>query len=196
MSHFSESLKGLMGLHEPALTGLALAAKAQISSSTLSRILSDQQVATAEHVGLLCAVISIERERRVELLLSYLRDVVAAAAIAGLDERHVVLASADESRAGAGSLGADLELLAEECAKHDDIRALVADLARMSMRHRAELVDAQVYPFPVGGAVGAVAETPASSAGPAASAGLQELKRRAARADAPRADKASPAPRK
>lgn len=195
MAHFSETLKALMALHDPPLTGQALASRASISSSTISRVLSDQQVATAEHVGQLCAVISSERERRVELLLSYLRDVVAASAVAGLDERHVVLASANEAAGAAGAtgtLGAELELLAEECARHADIRALVSDLARMTMRHRAELVDtaAAVVPF----------VAPGGPVNPAEQV-LSALKRRAASADrapadAAPADKASPARRK
>ena len=196
MSHFSETLKALMALSDSPLTGQALASRAHISASTISRVLSDQQIATAEHVGQLCAVISEQRERRVELLLSYLRDVVAASARAGIDERHVVLASADESQAGTASLGADLQLLAEECAKHDDIRALVADLARMVIRHRAELIDANLYAFP-GGDVLAAERAPApapvqSTAGVA----LDVLKQQAARKDGSQKDKASPPARK
>ena len=190
MPHFPETLKALMALHDPPLTGLALASHARISSSTLSRVLSNQQVATAEHVGQLCAVISSDRERRVELLLSYLRDVVAAAAIAGLDERHVVLTSSGAAVPRAGSLGADLELLAEECAQHADIRALVSDLARMSMRHRAELIDAQVSAFPVAGA----AMPPADNQ--AAALILAALKTHSAKADSTPPGLASPPRRK
>lgn len=143
-----------MALHDPPLTGVTLALAAKLSQASVSRLLAGQEPSVA-HVGCFCAVISEERERRVELLLAHLRDVVAGAHTAGIDERHVVLASANESQAGTASLGADLQLLAEECAQHDDIRALVADLARMVIRHRAELIDATMYAFPGGGVVGA-----------------------------------------
>ena len=190
MKHFPETLKALMALHDPPLTGLSLASLTQISSSTISRVLSGQQRATAEHVGQLCAVISSERKRRVELLLAYLRDVAAASLVAGIDERHFVISHAGSAASPmAGSIAADLELLAEECAKHDDIRALVSDLARMTMRHRAEVVDtpAAVVPF--------VTPAAAGSVNPAAQV-LSALKRRAASADGAPADKASPVPRK
>lgn len=152
MSLFSETLKGLMALHDPQLSQAALADSTGISQATICRLLGGREPTLAQ-IGQLCAIISPERERRVELLLAHLRDVATAATVAGIDERHFVIASVSPEAAGAkGTLGADLELLAEECAQHADIRALVSDLARMSMRHRAELIDAQDSAFPVAGA--------------------------------------------
>lgn len=168
MSHFTETLKGLMALHSPPLTGVALADRVKISQATVSRLLAGQEP-THEHVGLFCAVISPERERRVELLLAYVRDVVAAAKVAGIDERHFVIAAADGLGERSGTLGADLELLAEECAKHEDVRAIVSDLARMTMRHRAALIDSSnVYRFAEEKSV-AAAEDAAPVAEPSAS---------------------------
>jgi hypothetical protein len=192
MSLFSETLKGLMALHDPQLSQAALADSTGISQATICRLLGGREPTLAQ-IGQLCAIISPERERRVELLLAHLRDVAAAATVAGIDERHFVIASVSTEAAGAkGTLGAELELLAEECARHADIRALVSDLARMSMRHRAELVDtaAAVVPF----------VAPGGPVNPAEQV-LSALKRRAASADrapaeAARADKASPVQRK
>jgi len=193
MSCFTESLKALMALHEPPLTGASLAERAKMSQATVSRLLSGQEP-TCEHVALFCAVISPERERRVELLLAHLRDVVRACSMAGIDERHVVL-SAPADLESNGSLGADIELLADECAKHEDTRAVVAELAGMILRHRAEVADAMaaVYPFPVP-VDAAVADAPVAAT--SAAVPLAALKRKAAQAGAPRASKATPAPRK
>jgi transcriptional regulator with XRE-family HTH domain len=195
MSFFSETLRALMSLHQPPLTGIDLAALSRISSSTISRVQNGQQVPSSEHVAGLCAVISQARARRVELLIAHLRDVVAAAALAGIDERHVTVRAASDF-SSSSLLSADLQLLAEECAKHDDIRALVADLARMVIRHRAEVIDANMYAFPGGGALGgerAPAEAPEAST---AAVALNVLKQQAARKDVPQADKASPPARK
>ena len=72
----------------------------------------------------------------------------------------------------------------------------MADLARMVIRHRAELIDANLYAFP-GGDVLAAERAPApapvqSTAGVA----LDVLKQQAARKDGSQKDKASPPARK
>ena len=195
MSFFSETLRALMALHQPPLTGIDLAALSRISSSTISRVQNGQQVPSSEHVAGLCAVISPDRARRVELLIAHLRDVVAAAAVAGIDERHVTVRAASDF-SEASLLSADLQLLAEECAKHDDIRALVADLARMVIRHRAELIDANLYAFPGGGAVGAERAPAPAPVESTAAVALAVLKQQAARQDGSQKDKASPPARK
>jgi hypothetical protein len=196
MSRFTETLKGLMALHEPPLNGVALAERSKMSQATVSRLLGGQEPAQ-EHVALFCAAISPVRERRVELLLAHLRDVVAAAQIAGIDERHVVLGAAAEFEQTTTSLGADLQLLGEECAKHDDVRAIVVDMVRMILRQRAQLADATaaIYPFPAPAREVAVAESAASGVNPAAVA-LEVLKSKAAQANRLPAEKATPARRK
>jgi hypothetical protein len=194
MSHFTDTLQALMALHQPPLTGVVLSARTGISRASISRLLDDQEP-SLDHVARFCASISSERARRVELLVAHLRDVVAAAAMAGIDERHVTVRAASDF-SSSSLLSADLQLLAEECAKHDDIRALVADLARMVIRHRAEVIDANMYAFPHGGALGverAPAEAPEAST---AAAALDVLKQQAARKDGSPTDKASPPARK
>lgn len=98
-----------------------------------------------DQVGTLCAVISSDRAQRAQLLVAWLRDLVKVAEVAGLDERHVrVSAASEEADLASGSLGADLALIAEECLVHDDVRETIEDLARMIVRHRAELGDVVV----------------------------------------------------
>lgn len=153
MSHFSETLQALMALHEPALTQQDLSVRTGISQATISRLLASREP-TREQVGQLCTVISDDRARRVELLLADLRDRAAAAAVAGIDERHFVLGPSPEDMPetirATGSLAAELQMIADECSQHDDVRSVVSELSRMILRHRAELIDAgaEVYPFP------------------------------------------------
>ena len=194
MSHFTDTLQALMALHQPPLTGVVLSARTGISRASISRLLDDQEP-SLDHVARFCASISSERTARVELLIAHLRDVVAAAAVAGIDERHVTVRAASDFSAPS-LLSADLQLLAEECAKHDDIRALVADLARMVIRHRAELIDANMYAFPGGGAVGAERAPAPAPVESTAGVALAVLKQQAARKDGSPKDKASPPARK
>lgn len=151
MSHFSETLQALMALHDPPLSQIDLSEKTGISQATISRLLGGREP-TREQVGQLCTVISDERERRVELLIADLRDRARVAIVAGIDERHYTLAPLDDapSSVAPGTLAADLELIAQECAEHEDIRATISDLAHMIVRHRAEMADAArgvVYPL-------------------------------------------------
>lgn len=170
MSRFSEALRTLMILQD--LNQTELGSRSGVSSAYISRLLDGGRTAAPETVGRLAAALSGDRSHRVDLILAYARDLAVEAGLpAGIDERHVVIAPMSEDAAeaikGAGSLGADLELLAEECAAHEDVRAMVVDLAAMIRRHRAELADAQQppplakeYPFPGDKSVPAVAEPP------------------------------------
>ena len=99
-----------------------------------------------------CVGISENRAQRVELLVAWLRDEASAAAVAGIDERHYRLSAVSDAPDSLvpPSLASDLELIAAECVAHDDVRAVVSNLAHALLRHRAELLDAAaVYPFPV-----------------------------------------------
>lgn len=100
-------------------------------------------------VSVLCAAISLERSRRLELLLAYLRDCAVVGVPAGLDERHFILRAADQGNETlVGTMAAEFELIASECAQHEDIRQIISDLARMIRRHNAELLDAAKAPLP------------------------------------------------
>jgi transcriptional regulator with XRE-family HTH domain len=146
VSLFISTLTGLMALEDPPLQQGDLAERTGISQSTISRILAGREP-MPEQVGKLCSVISDDRARRLDLLLAWLRDCAAVGVVAGLDERHFVLGPVADA-ASTGTLSAELELVAAECADHDDIRALVADMAAMIRRHRAELLDAAGAPLP------------------------------------------------
>lgn len=102
-----------------------------------------------EQVGQICAAIPGGRERRLELLLAWLRDCAEVGKIAGIDDRHFILGPAQDVPGYAGTLSAELELIARESVAHEDIRAAVSELARMLRRHHAELADARatVLPF-------------------------------------------------
>ncbi|PAW75139.1 MAG: hypothetical protein B9S38_02315 [Verrucomicrobiia bacterium Tous-C4TDCM] len=144
VSLFQTTLRDLMALQTPALSQQDLAGRSGISHSTISRILSGRDP-MPDQVGTLCAVISSDRAQRAQLLVAWLRDLVKVAEVAGLDERHVrVSAASEEADLASGSLGADLALIAEECLVHDDVRETIEDLARMIVRHRAELGDVVV----------------------------------------------------
>ena len=133
MSCFTETLKALMALNEPPLTGASLAKKTKLSEATVSRLMCGQ-VPASEHVALFCEAISPKQERRVELLLAHLRDVVQECKSAGIDECDVVVA-APKFGASGKTLGAELQLIGNECAKHEDVRAIVSGLARTLARH-------------------------------------------------------------
>jgi len=151
MADFIPTLVSLMRLHEPPLSQVDLGRLTGLHASTISRIVDGSRLPTREQVGAFCAAISDDRARRVELLLSWLRDEASAAVVAGIDDRHYKITAVSESGACAlpASLAADLELIAAECVAHDDVRAVVTNLAHALLRHRAELADAQaaVVPF-------------------------------------------------
>lgn len=193
MSHFSETLQALMALDEEGLNQLTLAERAGISQATISRLLAGREP-TKEQVGKLCAVISQERSRRVELLLADLRDRARASKIAGIDERHYRLSAVSEEANGnlPGTLNADLQLLADEAALHEDIREMIGDFVQMIVRHRAEVADAAgaLYPFHSG--VGAaVAESPLADKGTTDPFGAAVAKEGARRSHAKRETKSS-----
>lgn len=117
-----------------------------------------------------CAGISEDRSQRVELLLAWLRDEASAATVAGIDERHYKLSAVSDQPDSLIplSLAADLELIAAECVAHDDVRAVVTNLARALLRQRAEVLDAaatnsagSIYPFPVNSEAAAGEHAPA-----------------------------------
>lgn len=127
------------------LTQADLERASGIDRTTISRFQRGERIPDRDQLGRLCTAISQERPRRLELLLAHLRDEAAAGLPAGLDERHFIVAPAPDQAFEAinvsGSLAADLQLIADECVQHDDIRKLVDDLAHLIVRHRAELAD-------------------------------------------------------
>lgn len=194
MKHFPAALISLLELEKKTQEELSVGSG--VDRTIISRMLRGR-VPSREQLAGLVAAISTDQERRVELLLAHLRDEAAAVhARAGLDARHYIIASASQSGENqvtvVPDLVADFSLLADEAARHDDLRAVLSDLSRTILRHRVELADASpVYPL-VADSVQAAAEAPPPPVTPAAVI-LQEVKRTAEREDPPRANKASPA---
>ena len=154
---FVPTLVTLMRSQKPLLSQLDLARRVGLSQSTVSRIIDGSQLPTRDQVGAICAAISEDRARRVELLLAWLHDEASTGRAAGIDDRHYKITAVSEipDSAVPPSLAGDLELIGAECVAHADVRAIVTHLADTLLRHRAELLDAAatntaaVYPFAV-----------------------------------------------
>jgi hypothetical protein len=96
----------------------------------------------------LCAAISPESNERAELLAAHLRDEAAdTLKRAGLDSRHLTLEVAKEwlveersnwLEALPISLQVELALISEEAMRTDEMRAMVADLAKVIECHAEE----------------------------------------------------------
>src|SRR5688572_29271408 len=129
MSRFSEALAAVMALEET--NQAALAERAEISQASISRVLQNERDPSPELVGRLCAAVSSDRARRLDVFLAYLRDQAAAVSeFAGIDDRHFVLSPVgDEPSDSGSSLGAELKLLGDEAAKHEDMREVIVDMA-------------------------------------------------------------------
>lgn len=157
MSFLTTTLHDLMRLED--MRASHLERSSGVDRTTISRFLSGERVPNAEQVAALAVGISGDRDRRLALLLAYLRDEAKHFVRAGIDERHLVIAAADDVVAGdTGSLGAELALLADEATQSEELREMVSNLAALILRHRAALAD-KVAPFP--GPVAAVADDPA-----------------------------------
>jgi transcriptional regulator with XRE-family HTH domain len=159
VSAFATTLDSLMEIE--ILNQDQLSRASGVDRTTISRILRDERSPTREILGRLVAAISTDRERRLELLFAHLRDEAAACIGAGITDSHFVLQSRQPT-GESGGLGADLELIAREAARHDDVRETIVDLARMLRRHAAEVLDAAgtVYPFSDDTFAAATAEAP------------------------------------
>jgi transcriptional regulator with XRE-family HTH domain len=137
VSNFSETLTTLMKVERR--TQLDLESASGVDRATISRFQNEQRLPDRRQLSRLLVAISGDRDRRLQLLLSHLRDEATAGIPAGIDSRHFVLRAVDENVPD--GLGADLVLLAEEAEKQADIRRLLSDLAHMVLRHRATLQD-------------------------------------------------------
>ena len=133
-----------MRSQKPMLSQLDLARRVGLSQSTVSRIIDGSQLPTREQVGAICAAISEDRARRVELLVAWLHDEASTALVAGIDDRHYKILAVSENPDSAlpASLAADLELIGAEAVAHEDVRGIVSNLAHSLLRHRAEIADA------------------------------------------------------
>lgn len=149
MAEFPKVLTALMQLED--LTQAGLEQSSGIDRTTISRLQRGERLPNREQLGQLLVGISKDRERRLELLLAHLRDEAEIGRTAGITSSDYILRSAqNEVPQTPGTLVAELELIREECAKHDDIRDVIVDMASMIRRQRDEIanVRAEVYPFP------------------------------------------------
>src|SRR4051812_39520046 len=90
MSHFSETLSGLMELE--GHTQAQMSERSGIDRPTISRFCNGHMVPTREMLGRLCAAISTDVERRVELLLAHVQDEAEAGAnAAGISPRDFLI---------------------------------------------------------------------------------------------------------
>jgi transcriptional regulator with XRE-family HTH domain len=141
MSEFPAMLSSLMKLED--LTQAALERASGIDRTTISRFERGERTPSREQLGHLLAGISHDRARKLELLFCHLRDEADAASVAGITRAHYSLRATDDCAPEVpGTLGAELELIAAEAARHDDVRMLILDLGRMLRRAQGEVRDA------------------------------------------------------
>jgi transcriptional regulator with XRE-family HTH domain len=145
MSRFAETLRVLVAKRE--LTQEQLATDSGVDRTIISRMLRGR-VPTRSQLAALCAAISPESNERAELLAAHLRDEAAdTLKRAGLDSRHLTLEVAKEwlveersnwLEALPISLQVELALISEEAMRTDEMRAMVADLAKVIECHAEE----------------------------------------------------------
>lgn len=142
MFPFRSTLQALLDLE--GLDQVSLAKRSGFSQSKISRFLSGALVPSRQDLAQLVAVISSLRDRRIELLLAFLREEAAAChSRAGFDARHYVIKPVDNGLGG--SLGSDLEFLAEQAAVHSDVRDMLQDMAAMLHRSQWEIDQLRIY---------------------------------------------------
>lgn len=146
MSFFSACLNSLLTLERKTQGELAEAC--DVERTAISRMIKSGKVPTRVQLAKICGKISEDRARRAELLVAHLRDEAEAAHVqARLDARDYVLKVGDDMSDNRlvvpPHMVADIALLIDEAAKHEDFAELLADYASVIMRHRAEVLDAQ-----------------------------------------------------
>lgn len=97
MSHFSQTLLDFLKSSEPPLTQAELSTRSGVDKTLISRFLTGKKTPSDEQVAKLCAGISNDREDRIRLLVSFLRDMSQPSfKLAGFDNRHVTISSAQD----------------------------------------------------------------------------------------------------
>lgn len=90
MSYFSETLRDLLKAQMPPMTQAELAERSKVDKTLISRFLSEAKYPDSEQVAALCIGISNDRDERIRLLVSFLRDQAAPSfSRSGFDSRHV-----------------------------------------------------------------------------------------------------------
>lgn len=147
MSHFSETLSGLMELE--GHTQVELAELAGCDRPSISRYCNGHLVPTREMLARLVAAVSTDVTRRIHLLLAHLRDEAEAGSRgAGISPHdYVISPQSNESSpllVVPFQLHAIFSILIEEASKskRPELLDVLEGLSEMILSHRAELADA------------------------------------------------------
>jgi len=105
-----------------------LAELSGVDQASISRFCKGKAFPLADPLVQLVSHISTDRDLRLQLLIAYLRDIAEKCQVAGFDDRHYIIEAQGSPMA---NLGADLELLADEASKHEDMRDVLEGMARL-----------------------------------------------------------------
>jgi transcriptional regulator with XRE-family HTH domain len=126
MSLFSERFSALMSLPD-APTQQELSTASGVDRASISRYLSGTRFPVVDQIVRLVCNISTDRERRLELLISYLRDIASRCHGSGFDERHYTI---DINGSESATFAHTFELLYKECLVNpvvmDGVQAIIS----------------------------------------------------------------------
>ncbi len=145
MSHFSETLRQLIAIEDIKQDDLA--ARSGVDRSLISRMLRGK-VPSRDQLASLCATISTDQNKRVELALAHLRDEIQPCINhSGFDERHFKLELSDAVSPAPlphwfetlpETIQNDLHILAVGCLDMQEMRTVVKSWVDVISRYEAD----------------------------------------------------------